>query len=93
MIFKHKQIAASILLAFVLGIATVSVHAAAHLSAEATDCNLCLVYSDQPAEGKGGVFELNPSVQDSSGCEHPPKVSENASVRRLFARGPPKSTK
>jgi hypothetical protein len=89
MIFKHKQIAASILLAFVLGIATVSVHAAAHLSAEATDCNLCLVYSDQPAEGNGGVFELNASVQTSSGCEHPPKVSENASVRRLFARGPP----
>jgi hypothetical protein len=89
MIFEHKQIAAIILLALVLGTATVNVHAASHLSAEATDCNLCLVYSDQPAEDNGGVFEFNAGVQTLSGCEHPPKVAENASVMRLFARGPP----
>ena len=89
MIFEHRQIAAIILLAVALGFGTVNVHAAAHLSAEATDCNWCLVYSDQPAEDNGGVFEFNAGVQTLSGCEHPPKVSENASVRRLFARGPP----
>jgi len=89
MIFEHRQVAATILLAFVLGIAAVNVHAATHLSGEFIDCNLCSVYSDQPAASNDGILEQSPNAQALFSCEHPPKVTENEAVRRLFARGPP----
>jgi hypothetical protein len=89
MTFERKQIAALVLLAIILSLATVNVHAASHLSGEAVDCKLCSNYSDQPSENNGQAFEHGVPVRTVFGCEHPPKWTENEIVRRLFARGPP----
>jgi hypothetical protein len=90
--FKFEQIAALVLLAVILGLVTVNVHAASHLSGTAVDCKLCPIYSDQPIENNGQARGLNVSARTVFSCEHPPKSTENEVVRRLFARGPPKLT-
>jgi len=90
MIIAPRQLALPILLAFVLGIASVSAHATTHLFDEAVDCNLCSANSNPPAGNDGEVLELDISVQASAACEHPPQWTENGTVRRLFARGPPR---
>jgi len=89
--FQPRQVAVSILLAFVLGIASVNAHAATHLLDEAVDCELCSAYSNPPAGNDGEAFELDTFEQASVACEHPPKLTENEIVRRLFARGPPRT--
>jgi hypothetical protein len=89
MTFESKQIAALVLLALILSLATVNVHAAAHFSGEAVDCKLCSIHSDQPFESDGQAFEHSACARTVFGCEHPPKSTENEIVRRLFARGPP----
>jgi hypothetical protein len=87
--FKFEQIAALVLLATILSLATVNVHAASHLSGEAVDCKLCSIHSDQPFESDSQAFEHSVSARTVFRCEHPPKSTENEIVRRLFARGPP----
>jgi hypothetical protein len=87
--FEPRQFAIPILLAFVLGIASVNAHATTHLLEEAVDCELCSAYSNPPVGNDGASFELNSFVQASAACEHPPEWTENEIVRRLFARGPP----
>jgi len=91
MTIAPRQFVVPILLAFVLGIASVNAHASTHLFDEAVDCDLCLAYSNPPAGDDGDAFEINISVQPSAACEHPPKLTENEIVRRLFARGPPRT--
>ena len=88
--FNPRQIAAPILLAFVLGIASVDAHVTTHLLGDAADCNLCAAYSNPPVDNDGVAFELNSYVQASAACEHPPEWTENQIVRSLFARGPPR---
>lgn len=90
--FKFEQIAALVLLVIILGLVTTNAHAASHLSGAAVDCKLCSVYSDQPIEINGQALGLKVPARTVSGCEHPPKSTENELVRRLFARGPPKLT-
>jgi hypothetical protein len=87
--FNPRKIAVPILLAFVLGIASVDAHATTHLLGDGVDCNLCSTYSNPPINNDGVAFELNSYVQASAACEHPPEWTENQIVRRLFARGPP----
>jgi len=87
--FEPRHFAIPILLAFVLGIASVNAHSTTHLLEEAVDCELCSAYSNHPTGNDGAAFELNSFVQASAACEHPPEWTENEIVRRLFARGPP----
>jgi len=87
--FEFRQIAISVLLAFIFGIATVNAHVVTHPLGDATDCNFCSTHSEPPDNIDGVVFEFNVSLQILFGCEHPPTLTENESVRRLFARGPP----
>ena len=87
--FEPRQLAVPILLAFVLGIASVNAHATTHLFDEVIECNLCSANSTPPVGNDGEAFELGISVQAYAGCGHPPKWTENGTVRRLFARGPP----
>ena len=87
--FAPRQFAVPILLAFVLGIASVNAHATTHLLEEAVDCELCSAYSNPPAGSDGEAFELDTFEQASVACEHPPKWTENEFARHLFARGPP----
>jgi hypothetical protein len=89
--FKPRKVAFPVLLVFILGIATVNVHATSHLSAEASECNQCSAYSDPIADDDCGNFEINASMRKSFGCEHPPELTENGSIQHLFARGPPES--
>lgn len=86
---KLRQIAISVLLAFIFGIATVNAHAVTHASGEAFDCNLCSTYSEPPDNIDGSVFELDVTRQTAFDCAHPPTLTENGSVRCLCARGPP----
>jgi hypothetical protein len=86
-----RQIAVSVLLVFIFGIATVNAHAVTHVSGDATDCKLCSTYSEPPDNIDGVVFELYTSLQTRIECEHPPTWTENGSVQRLFARGPPQN--
>ena len=87
--FEPRKFAVPILLALILGIASVNAHASTHLLEEAVDCELCSAYSNPPASNDGMSFELDSFVQASAACEHPPEWTENEFVRRLFARGPP----
>lgn len=89
MVLEPRQIAATVLLAFILGVASVNAHANMHLLDDAVDCEVCSAYSNPPAVNDGALFELNSDEQASAACEHPPKWTENEIVRRLFARGPP----
>jgi len=91
MTFEPRQIAVYILLVFILGIASVNAHATTHLLNDVVDCELCLAYSNPLPGNDGESFELNSFVQASAACEHPPKWTENEIVRRLFARGPPRT--
>jgi len=87
--FEPRQFALPILLAFVLGIASVNAHTSAHLLDEAVDCELCSAYSNPPASNDVAAFELKVIAQASAACEHPPEWTENDIVQRLYARGPP----
>ena len=85
-----RQFAIPVLLAFVLGIASVNAHASTHLLADAYDCDLCSTYSNPPASPAAEAFlfsEFRPSV---AACQRPPQWTENEIVERLFARGPPR---
>ena len=91
MTFEPRQVAVYILLSFILGIASVNAHASTHLLDDAVDCELCSAYSNPPAGNDGEAFELDTFEQASAACEHPPERTENETVRRLFARGPPRT--
>jgi len=84
-----RQIAVSVLLVFLFGIATVNAHAVTHASGDATECNLCSTHSEPPDSIDGVIFELDTSLHTNFECQHPPTWTENGSVQRLFARGPP----
>ena len=88
---KVEQLTIPLLRAFIFGIASIDVHATAHLSGEVIDCSLCSTNSDSPADVAGATFELKTFINPSHPCEHPPTSPENEAVQRLFARGPPQN--
>ncbi len=87
--FNPRKVAASVLLLAALSVASVNVHAAAHLSRDAFDRGWCTTCLDPPANVDAGAADHDPFVQTVVSFDKPPIATENEFVRRLFARGPP----
>ena len=84
-----RKLAFTILIAFVLSVSLINVHAATHLSAEVLDCELGSIFSDPPDGVAIGAIDVPVSLPLALRFDSLRRSRGTSTDRLLQARGPP----
>ncbi len=89
MVPESRKLVTALLLTVLLGLAAVNVHAASHLSGDASDCKWCSSFSDVPTVNTIDDQALQSLPPVSLDVEFRQDFIFTAISRSFFARGPP----